>query len=180
MSKIRNILLVVSVLLLATLACNLGVGRPEPTATPLPAAPEPVETLPETPSAEQVKVEISEEQLTSIVASQVQAQEDVPVQDPQVQLRDGQIRFLATVEQQNISLPAEVVMTVQPDAAGSVNLDVLSAKIGPLPVPGSVTDELESSLNQVLAQEIESRAPNTHIESIAIDNGMMTIIGRGR
>lgn len=180
MKKNDKFLLVVAVLLLATLACNLGVGRSEPTATPSPPAPQPVETLPETPSAEQIKVEITEEQLTSIVASEVQGQDDVPVQDPQVQLRDGQVRFLATVEQQPISLPAEVVMTVQPDATGGVKLDVLSAKIGPLPVPGDVTDELETSLNQALAQEVESRAPNTHIESIVIANGIMTIIGRAR
>lgn len=185
MKKTYWYLIVMASLVVASLACNLGASQVEGTATPSPLTPEdmsgPVEeTLEGIRSGAQVELEISEQELTSLVAEGIEAQDETPIEDPQVLLRDGQIRFLATVERQGFNLPAEVVMTVQPDDQGKPEFNVVSATIGPLPVPGSVTSELESGLNQTFASEIESRAPNTHIESIVISEGVMTITGRAQ
>lgn len=186
MKKTTWYLAILASLMLAALACNLGASRTEATPTALPASPDSpgdlgqsVEaTLEGMPSGAQVELEISEQELTALVAEEMESQDENPIQDPEVQLREGQIRFLATVERQGFGLPAEVVMSVQPDERGRPDFDVLSATIGPLPVPGSVTSELESGLNETFAAEIESRAPNTHIESIVISEGVMTITGR--
>lgn len=188
MKRIHLHLIVLSVLILAAMACNLGASRINPTPTSASIQPESPENLEETfketieesRSGEQIKLEINEQQLTSIVAGSIQEQDEPSIEEPQVLLRNGQIRFLATVERQNLALPAEVVMTVQPDANGRPDFNVVSARIGPLPVSGEVISDLESSLDQTLAAEIESRAPNTYIESIIIADGVMSITGRTR
>jgi hypothetical protein len=186
MKKTYWYLVVLASLTLASLACNLGASQVENTPTALPVLPEGPgdasgtgeETLEGIQSGAQVELEISEQELTSLVAEGIEAQDEAPIEEPQVQLRDGRIRFLATVQRQGFNLPAEVVMTVQPDAQGKPDFDVVSATIGPLPVPGNVTSELESGLNETFAAEIDSRAPNTRIESIVVSDGIMTITGR--
>lgn len=185
MIKKYRYLMVLASLILASLACNLGASQAERTPTAPPMRLEDLEEMGEaTPegirSGAQVELEISEEELTSLVAAGIEGQEDTPIQDPEVQLRDGQIRFLATVERQGFNLPAEVVMTVKPDAQGRPEFNVVSATVGPLPLPESVKSELESSLDEAFADQIESRAPNTHIESIVIAGGLMTITGRAQ
>lgn len=188
MKKTYWYLVVLAALVLASLACNIGASRIEPTQTSSPMPFENLEnlgdsakeTLEAVPSGAQVELEINEQELTSLVAAGIEGQEDTPIEDPEVQLRDGRIRFLATVERQGFNLPAEVVMTVQPDDQGKPEFNIVSATIGPLPLPESVKSELESSLDDAFASQIESRAPNTHIESIVIAGGVMTITGRAQ
>lgn len=187
MNRLYRYLAVLIALASASIACNFALGQVKPTETPTP--PPPTETvaaqqnsiedaLKAAATPGEIKLVINESQLTSIVTGEIQKQDDVPIADPQVRLRDGQIQFSATVEQQGISLPAEVVMTVQPDANGRPDFKVVSASIGPFPLPADVKSELETALDEAFTEEIESRAPNTRIESIVISDGVMTVIGR--
>jgi uncharacterized protein YpmS len=186
MNRVYRYLAVLIVLVSASIACNFAVGRVKPTDTPTPVPTETAkaqknsieDALKAAATPGEIKLIVDENQLTSIVAGEIQKQDDVPVTDPQVRLRDGQIQFTATVEQRGISLPAEVVMTVQPDANGHPDFKIVSAKIGPLPLPTNVKSELEAAMDAAFAEEIESRAPNTRIESIVIADGVMTVIGR--
>ena len=186
MNRLYRYLAVLVVLVSASIACNFALGRVKPTQTPTPLPTETATTqqnsiedaLKAAATPGEIKLVINESQLTSIVAGEIQKQDDVPITDPQVRLQDGQIQFSATVEQQGISLPAEVVMTVQPDANGRPDFKVVSAKIGPFPLPADVKSELETALDEAFTEEIESRAPNTRIESIVISDGVMTVIGR--
>ncbi len=188
MKKTYWFLVLSLVLIFLSLACNLGAGRLRSAATPTSLPPKNVESLEESlrkavdeaQTGAEVKLEITEQQMTSFVANEIQRQDETPIDNPRVLLRDGQIKFLATVERQNIALPAEVLMTVQPDGNGRPRFRVDAAKIGPLPVPGNVKSDLESSLDGAFADEIESLTPNTYIESIIIADGVMTITGRVR
>jgi hypothetical protein len=188
MNKNYKYLLLVAGLIFASLACNFGTRSSQLSQTPIPEPTQVIDSLEENPdqvlrdseNPEEVTLSITEGQLTSLVANEIQGQDDYPIKDPQVHLQDGQIRFTATVVQQNLSLPAEVVMTIQPDSSGHPQVDVVSAKIGPLPLPGKTVDDLESGLNSAFANEIESEVPNIRIENIIIANGVMTITGKAR
>ncbi|MEJ2262021.1 MAG: hypothetical protein P8X95_01150 [Anaerolineales bacterium] len=186
MNRVHRYLAVLIVLASASIACGFGISSAKPTDTPTPVPTETVEpqknsiddVLDAAATPGEIKLVIDEDQLTSIVAGEIRKQDDVPISNPQVRLRNGQIQFNATVEQQGISLPAEVVMNVQPDMNGHPDFKVVSATIGPFPLPADVKSQLETALDVAFTEEIESRAPNTRIESIVIADGVMTVIGR--
>jgi hypothetical protein len=95
-------------------------------------------------------------------------------------LRDGQIQVFGTVEQQNFSGTARVAMTVDLDEEGRPDVNVVSASLGPFPIPQQITDNIESELNEAFTDQLESMAPNTRFESIVIADGKMTITGHAR
>jgi uncharacterized protein YpmS len=179
----------VSILLLlsaVTLACNFG-SRQTP-APPPPVSTEAVENLEATleSAAEEmqetgeVQLEMDEAQLTSLVAFELQESGEEMISDPQVYLRDGQIQVFGTVEQQNVSGTARVAMTVDLDSEGRPDVNVVSASIGPFPIPQQIVDNVESELNEAFTEQLDSVAPNTRFESIVIADGKMTITGHAR
>jgi hypothetical protein len=174
------------VLVAATLACNLNIGGPEPPASPIPVTTEEVENLEESieevyeagvPGSD-VTLEITEAQMTSMAAFELQGQDALDVQDPQVYLRDGQIQFFATVAQPNLEAVMNLVLTLDVDAAGNPEFTFVSAKVGPLNVPDSILEDIEFYVDSAFASQIDQMASDINIESITIDDGVMTIVGR--
>jgi len=178
-----------SILLLlaaVTLACNLG-SRQTP-APPPPVSTEAVQNLEATlenaadkiRETGEVQLEIDEAQLTSLVAFKLQESGDDLISDPQVYLRDGQIQVFGTVERQNVSGTARVALTVDVDEEGHPDLNVVSASLGPFPIPQQVVDNIETELDEAFTEQLDSLAPNTRFESIVIADGKMTITGHAR
>jgi hypothetical protein len=185
----KNRLRFASILLLlaaVTLACNLG-SRATP-APPPPVSTEAVENLEATleNAAESIRetgevhLELDETQLTSLIAFELQESGEDMVSDPQVYLRDGQIQVFGNVERQNISGTARVALAVEIDEDGRPDLNVVSASLGPFPVPQQMVDRIETELNEAFSEQLDSLAPNTHFESITIADGKMTITGHAR
>ena len=118
MERKKWLFILLSGLLAATIACNLNIGGPEPPASPIPVTTEEVENLEQSleevyeagVSGSEVILEITEAQMTSMAAFELQGQDALDIQDPQVYLRDGQIQFFATVTQPNL----EAVMKLVP------------------------------------------------------------------
>lgn len=181
--RFASILLLLAVV---TLACNLA-SRATP-APPPPVSTEAVENLEATleNAAEtiqetgEVHLELNETQLTSLVAFELQESGEEMITNPQVYLRDGQIQVYGDVERENISGTARVAMTVDLDEDGRPDLNVVSASLGPFPIPGQLVDEIETQLNEAFSEQLESLAPNTRFESITIADGKMTITGHVR
>jgi uncharacterized protein YpmS len=174
------------VLAVVTLACNFG-SRETP-APPPPVSTEAVVNLEATleSAADQIResgevhLEMDEAQLTSLVTFELQESGEEMISDPQIYLRDGQIQVFGTVERQNLSGTARVVMTVDLDEEGRPDLNVVSASLGPFPIPQQIVDNIESELNEAFTEQLDSMAPNTRFESIVIDDGKMTITGHAR
>lgn len=186
MSRFLGFSVVLILLAAASLACNLGSLRGEETNTPIPVTTEAVSSL-EDPFQEPqdqavndqtVTLEITEAQLTSIVAHELQGQDEYQISDPQVYLRNGQIQMVGKLTNRNITVNAKVVLTPEVDSTGSVRLHVVSASLGLFPVPENMVSDLEKFLDKGFANEIESKTPNTRIESIVIQDGVMRIIGK--
>ncbi len=183
MARFYRVLLVVTVLLLVSLACNLGAPRP---STPTPALVNPGaggdQTTPqatgEPSGGEQVEVVLDEAQLTAIVNTALQSQENAPIEDAQVQLQNGQLEFTGQTTNQPIQAEVHAVMTVQVDQRGQLDLEFVSAEFGPFPVPGTMLDEIESNLEGSLQDELQSQMPGVRLEDIIITDGEMTFVGR--
>lgn len=182
MARFYRILLVVSMLLLISLACNFGASRPN---TPTPGLVNPGaggdQTTPqatgELSGGEQVELVLNEAQLSAIVNSALQSQENAPIEDAQVQLQNGQLEFTGQTTNQPIQAEVHAVMTVQVDQSGQLDLEFVSAEFGPFPVPGTMLDEIESNLERSLQDELQSQMPGVRLEDIIITDGEMTIMG---
>jgi uncharacterized protein YpmS len=188
MQKKYQFLSIIVALAVVSLACNLSIFSPKTPAPPIPVTTEAVQSLEETAQdafdgvqqGESVSLVITETQLTSLIALKLQETGYQTISNPQIYLRDGKIQVFGTVKREDLEAIAEVVLAVVVDSAGQVNFDIESAKLGPVPLPESLTSQLETSLNVIFQQQIAALAPNMIIESIQIADGQMTIEGRQR
>lgn len=186
MKQTKLITIIIFVLVLSSLACNLGFGRqvtPEPL---VPLVSEDIEGVAESSaepfqdakSSEAIILEVSETQLTVLLTDELRNLVGDQITNLQVYLRDGQIQIFGDLDNQGITAPVKVVIEVSVDLAGRPNLEVVSSSVGPFPVPGDLISEVESMMNKAFQEKIQSLAPNLHIEDIDIENGKMTIRGR--
>jgi hypothetical protein len=174
--------------MLISLACNISFWR---TATPeyvIPVTTEAVESLEETAqwvfqeaqTSGEINLVISEAQLTSIFTFELEERVPGMVNNMQLFLRDGQIQMTGDISSESISAPVKAILEVRVDPLGRPILNVLSANIGPLPVPGDLVSEVEAIINQAFQNQIKSMAPEMFIEKIVIENGKMAITGRAK
>jgi len=187
MKRYKPILLIIFALLLSSLACNLSFRR-QSTQAPEEKAPvttEAVNSLED--SAEQgyqqdltsgeVTLVVSEAQLTSLLAFELEEAAGDVISNLQVYLRDGEIQLFGDVNQEGFSAPVKAVVEVSVDPAGRPVLNVISSSVGPFPVPGELISELEVRINKSFREQIETMSPDLRIEKIVIENGTMIIIG---
>jgi uncharacterized protein YpmS len=186
------IFLAIASLLFASLACNFG-GFAPPTAptevsTPIPVSTQAVQSLELTAQAAaqqaqtsgKVTLTMDESQLTSLVALELQKQSNPEITEPQVLLRDGQVQLSGNVHHAGMTAPMQLNMTVSADAEGKPHYQVVSAKVGPLPLPDSLLGQLTSQIDSAFNEQIGPEADKIFIESISIADGKMTIVGHNR
>jgi uncharacterized protein YpmS len=183
------IIMVLAALILASLACNMpAINWQAPATETIPVSTEEVQNLEVTLEAaaataqsnQSLTIQVTEAQLTSLVALELSNQEDPILHDPQVFLRDGQIELHGNVHQGGLVLPLSMIVTVSIDEQGKPDYQVVSANLGPLPLPQSMLDQLSGQLDQTLANEMGPELEKVFIEDITIADGVMTIAGRTR
>lgn len=178
------------VLLLASLACNLP-GRSSGTATPLPTIPvstEAVQSFEDTINAakeafennQTVEITVNESQLTSMAALELESDPNIPLSDPQIYLRDGQVLLLASLTQNQIAIPFEIVLELSTDGQGNPKYKIVRGQVGPLPVPENIMNRLTDRLDQILANRTTIDNQQVFIESITIGDGDLTVRGYKR
>lgn len=185
---IGSALLALAALWLASIACEINVGGPETPAARIPVSTEAVESLTQlwktaiegAQDTGLVTLVVNETQLTSLLAFRLRAEEDPIFQDPQVYLRDGQIQIFGTARRQNFRASVRVVLTVEVDEQGLPDLRLESANFGPLPVPDGLLSGLSTMLDEAFTGSIGPAATGIRIERIAINDGLLAIVGRIR
>jgi uncharacterized protein YpmS len=188
MKRLKVIPLIIFVIALSSLACNFGFGRQETPEEMIPVTTEAVENLQEAAEeavedafqSGEIEIVITEAQLTSLLAFELEKRAGDQLSNLQVFLRDGQIQLFGDVDTQGISAQVKVFVAVSVDPVGRPVLEVVSSSIGPFPVPGELISEVEVVMNRAFQERVESMAPNMHVESIVIEDGTMTIIGRSK
>jgi len=185
MKRLHWIFLIIFVLVLNSLACNFGFGRP---ATPEIEVPVTTEALAppgsNQPAPNQGAVYqgmeplvVTKGQLLALMEQELQPRIGDQISNLQVNLRSDQIQILGDLKSQGIAAPLKVVIDVSVDPVGRPTLSIISSNIGPFPVPGDLVAEVEALVNKAFQDKVIALAPNMHIDDIVIQNGVMTIYG---
>jgi len=177
------------ILVLAALACNAG-NNPPALPTSLPAIPtldpnlsdkfedEWQKSLAEAIATGNFTVTITEGQLTEFINRKNDENQNSTLSDIQVFLRDGQIQIYSTAANDSGSTTLEIVATVGVSPEGVLQIDVVSAKLGPFPVPDPMLEGISQSINDALNGQGTTGSDKIQIESIVIADGFMTISGK--
>ncbi len=177
-------------LILGSLACNIP-GRNLGAATPLPTiqvSTEAVQSFEDTINAakeafdnnQSVEITVNESQLTSMAALELESDPDIPLSNPQIYLRDGQVMLLASLTQNQIAVPLEIVLEISTDGQGKPEYKIVRGQVGPLPVPETIMNRLTDRLDQIIANRTTIDNQPVFIESITIGEGDLTIRGYKR
>ena len=185
--KAQGRLLVIGLVLSTGLACNLvnlaRFGKANP--TPVPVSSEAVEQLVDniedavaTASAGgTVTLVMTEEQLSSLAAFEMQKSSNAEIQNLQIRLRDGLVKITGQVNESGLSLRAAIDVKITLDAQGKPHSEVVSAKVGPFSIPETMLNELTSELDHYLLDQINSYGKQLVVEQITIADGRLTMVG---
>jgi uncharacterized protein YpmS len=180
--------LILSLLLTAILACKLPGTTSAPAPTPIPVSTQAVEELAtqvvQAASTAQaggpIILEMTEAQLTSAAALQLQAQGEQSIQNVQVRLQNAQMIISGTTKQGGLDLPVTLVLQPTVDAQGVPKSKVVDAKVGPMSLPESVVNEISSRFDQLLIQQLGATSQAIAVDNITIADGKMTVTAHRR
>ena len=182
-------------LLLTSLACTIVVGGPDTsTLTPIAASPADADALREQirqafeagATTGTVSFTITESQITSVLAQRLQSDPNLQTEkkpmitDPQVYLRDGQMKIYGKTQQGLFTANIGIIVNVGVDEVGDPKIEITSADFGPFPVPDGIKEAMTAMISEAYTGSLGPVATGLRIESIVIADGIMTISGRIR
>ncbi|MGB5846252.1 MAG: hypothetical protein WBG94_17550 [Anaerolineales bacterium] len=188
MKQYKMMVLIIFVLVLSSLACNLGFGKPATPEFELPVITQALDNSANNLAGPGLDteiqgiphLEITENQLASLMEDELEQRVGDQITNLQVYLQNGQIQILGDLNTQGISAPAKVVFDVSIDPVGRPILSIISSSIGPFPIPGDLVAEVEVLINKAFQEKVLTLAPNMHIDNIVIQEGIMTIYGHSK
>jgi len=180
--------LAVVAVMFVNIACNLIKGAEPTLLEEIPVTTEAVEILLEDlqKSSQEIKLTgqttlvIEEQELTSLAAFELQKQDPQLLKDPQIYLRDGQIKIAAQVEQGNSRANLDIVMDVFANAEGIPEYRLISAKFGSLPLPEAISQQFYQQIDSAFTGKIIPQLNDIFIDKITISDGVMTVQGHMR
>lgn len=182
-------------LILASLACTVFVGGPDySNLDPIPVSTEAAQSLTDgiKKSFEDglltgvVTLNVTEPQITSYLALRMQTdpnlqQDNKPlITDPQVYLRDGQMKIYGKTQQGMFAANIGIIINVGVDENGKPKIEIESADFGPFPAPQGINDAITAMVEEAYTGSLGPVATGLRIETVNIANGVMTITGRIR
>lgn len=169
-----------AVILLVSLACNLG-GPTAPTNRP--------SVVPPTTSADwrsvlanakpgdTVDLNLTEGDLTQILASQAPTSGNLVVRDPKVILQNGQMQVYGQAVTSAVTANFKATLDVLVGPGGKISTQVVDANFGNIPVPSSLRQQMTDYLNQSLSNALGPAQSQFQVNSVKINDGYMTISG---
>lgn len=186
--KHKKIFPLLSVILLTMLACTIFTGGPDIPDQPIPVSTEAVDSLQQqieqavTAGAESgvITLFVTETQLTSYLAFKMQADENALFTDPQVYLRDGQMRIYGKSKQGLLTANVGIILSVGVDELGQPSLQLVSADFGPFPLPAGLNSAITALIEEAYTGSLGPVATGMRIKSITIADGVMAVVGQVR
>ena len=189
----RRVAFLISLMLLAAMACSFPTTLAKPSATPEPTA---TRVPPSTQDANQLqqeiatasanlaatgilKITLTEQQLTGFVMDGLAKQTDIPLTEPQIVLQNDQIRLSGKTVFASLTVPALLVLKPYVEN-GLLKVSVVSATFGSIPIPEKSLTQITTLINSNLNQSITIEGKQINIETIQISDGTMTISGKSR
>jgi hypothetical protein len=182
----NRILLALTALLLASLACSIFVGGPEYPEGAIPVSAEAVQSLQSQIEAAvlagaqtgTLTLQITQEQITSYIAFKMAAQPNPAFNDPQVYLWDEQMKIYGKVERGYLNANILVALDVGVDDQGQPKVEIATADFGPFPAPDGLKQSMTAVITEAYTGSLGPIATGFRLESIDIANGLMTVTGR--
>jgi uncharacterized protein YpmS len=174
---------------LALAAAYFFITRPAPTqvaVTPIAASTAAVvsfdgkiDQIVSAPKNTDVTIELTNEELTSKFAQSVQEDRDqigADIQDPQVAVHDGLVFAGGNAKSDSFPVRVNIVVVAVPTAEdGKLKLRVQRVESGRFPLPGSITDQIVSSVeNDAL---INDNLP-IFVDRVEVLDGRLRLTGR--
>ncbi|HEY9076966.1 MAG TPA: hypothetical protein VIO61_10550 [Anaerolineaceae bacterium] len=179
-----SFILIFSLLLLVSLACQVNLGGPKLPGTSVPFSTSPAQTLQvkfgntfSTPLApgKSTSLVISEQELTSIINSTLAQNPDVPIKNVQIRFHDQKMELYGVVQSDLAVANANLVLLPYIDAAGNIQFSILSANLGPLPVFSFILKWISTIINNALNESFTINSNAIKFEKITITEGQMSI-----
>jgi hypothetical protein len=187
------LLLFLLTIILTSLACTMNVGGPDYSSLPVvPVSTEYAQSIQdevqrafqEGAQTGTMTLKLTEQQLTSYIAERLQVDPRLQrngqplITDPQVYLRDGQMKIYGKTQQSIFTANIGLVVDVGVDENGQPKVDIASADFGPLPAPEGLRDTIAAMIREAYMGSLGPVATGLRIESITIADGVMTVTGR--
>lgn len=186
--KRTRISLILLMLFIFIPACTIFVGGPSYPDTPIAISTEAVASLQDEIKAAvsagaingEITIIMSEVQLTSYLASKLITDSTPMFTDPQVYLRDSQMRIYGKTQQGYFAANIGIVLTVGPDENGNPELHLTSADFGPFPLPDGLNKAITAIIEEAYTGALGPVATGFRISAITIADGLMMINGKIR
>ena len=182
-----KILAIFIVLAIASLSCSLPLIRSQ---EPIEVVSNPIPTIfveetqpdlsldTDLPQAnEPFFYQVRELQLTSILNEALNSRPDLGVTNSRVYLRDGVVEIRGQVQQSGFSLPLVIQLKLFIDTQHQLQYEIVSAKVGPFPLPVSLLDQLSAYIYQALSYSLDFDRDDVYFEQVTVANGMLTVSG---
>ena len=182
----RNLIILVSLLLVSSLACSLGNNDREgvhPPGGPIPISQEAADrlkqnfnqALQEAGGNHESQLRITNEEITSLVATELTETGRIPVTDPQLWFTAGRIFMTSRVQVFGpIRLNSVIVATAVVDD-GEMLVRVQEAQMGPFDFPDRLLESTTQTINETLAGILIGA--DLEITRLEILEGEMFVVG---
>jgi hypothetical protein len=188
MKRRLPILFVIAALVSASVGCVVNLGGPALPPNPIPVSSDAAAQLEQ---EFQIAVEnarnsqdgavtltVTEQELTSLLASKLQNQPDPFITDPQVYLQDNQIQIYGRAHRSIFTATAGITISAGVDAQGKPQLEVVAADFGPLPAPEGLINTITGFITEAYTSALGPVATGFRLQGIQIGNGQMILSGR--
>jgi len=122
-------------------------------------------------------ITLSEQEITSWLATEMKNSQDLPLENVQVYLRDNKIQIWGLIKGDTDSTAGLVTGKINIDTNRNPSLELDSFQIGKQVMPNIFLSQAETWLNQLLTENINKQMPGLQIMNISIGNGLITISG---
>jgi len=122
-------------------------------------------------------VTLTERQLTSWLAMEMKNSPDLPFGDVQVYLQNDKIQIWGMVIGNENSTSALIIGNLGIDPNKNPSIQIESIQIGTQTIPAAWVSQMESWLNQILIEKINTHVTGLQIMNINVTNGLITISG---
>ncbi|NJN79898.1 MAG: hypothetical protein HC797_05170 [Anaerolineales bacterium] len=122
-------------------------------------------------------ITITEQQVTSWLVMEMSHSPDLPLSDVQVYLRNGQVQIWGMVTGIADSTSALIVGEISIDGNQQPYFEIESMQIGQQVVPSFLLAQMESWMNQMLAENINEQLPGLALMNVNVVNGLITVSG---
>jgi hypothetical protein len=112
------------------------------------------------------------------LASRLEEQPEPLITEPQVFLRDGQMRIYGKAHRGPFAATVGIVVSAGVDDQGRPELTVDSADFGPLPAPEGLINTLTDFVTEAYTSALGPVATGFRLEQVGIENGNLTLTGR--